>query len=198
MTAGRPRIATASLAVAGATVLAAFSTIGATDKSSAAAVAANSSWLVPGLLSAFGVAVLGLAIALAYPQAIVLALGFLGTAFLIGLPGSGPWRSVAPLAGGWLLAVAELAYWSIDFRVAGLDDPRIHRRRAALTATLVAAGVASALIPEIGFSPGGLAGIELTALGVIGVGAMLALAAGLAWRLRSAGSGAAAAASRRG
>jgi hypothetical protein len=145
--------------------------------------------MIPALFAFAGLVVLALALAFAYPSAIVLGLGFLGAAFLAGLPSTGPLRAAAPLAGGWLLAVAELAYWSVDFKVAGRDDPRIHRRRAGMIAGLVAAGVLLSLVPEIDFNPGGLDGIELTALGVIGGGTLVALAAALAWRLRGPNAG---------
>jgi hypothetical protein len=166
-------------------MLAVLTTVAATDRTSAAGVAPQASWLVPGLLAGAGVGALGLALVLAHPGPIVVSLGFLGAAFLIALPATEPWHSAAPLAGGWLLAVAELAYWSVELRIAGRDAPGIHRRRLALMVALVAAGIIMAAVPEIGLGQTPLTGVELTALGLGGGAALIALAAWLAWRLRS-------------
>jgi hypothetical protein len=182
----RPRLrrATASASLAGAVALAVLTTVAATDRTSAAGVATQASWLVPGLLASAGVGVLVLALALANPGPIVVSLGLLGTAFLIAQPATEPWHSAAPLAGGWLLAVAELAYWSVELRIAGRDAPGIHRRRLGLTVALLAAGMVMAAVPEIRLGETPLTGVELTALGLAGGAALIALAAWLAWRLR--------------
>jgi hypothetical protein len=185
MTWSRPRLATASASLMGAVALAVLTTVAATDRTSAAGVATQASWLVPGLLASSGVAVLGLALVLARPGPIVVSLALLGAAFLLALPTTEPWHSAAPLAGGGLLAVAELAYWSVDLRIAGRDAPTIHRRRMALTAALVAAAIALAAMPEIGLGPTPLTGVELTAFGLAAGAALIALASWLAWRLRS-------------
>ncbi len=149
-------------------------------------MASHSGWLIPGVLGGGGLAVLALALAIPHPSPILLALGLLGAAFLVALPSSGPWRPLTPLAGGWLLAVAELAYWSVDFKVGGGDARRIYARRAATIVALVAAGVVLAVIPEIDFGRLGLGGVELTAAGLLAAAALIAVAAGLAWRLRPA------------
>ena len=44
----------------------------------------------------------------------------------------------APLVAGALLAVAELAYWSLELRVPVVDEAGTYLRRIALLATLVA------------------------------------------------------------
>jgi hypothetical protein len=184
-----PRLVTAALALGGAATLGLVATVAGMDTSSPAAIAGHSSWAIPGLLALAGLALLALALAIPQPAPILYSLGALGAAFLVGLPASGPWRSLTPFAGGWLLAVAELAYWSVDFKVASRDGRHIYVRRAATIAALVAGGIALAVVPEIGVDPGPLTGLELTATGLLGGAALIAVAAGLAWRLRPAAVG---------
>jgi hypothetical protein len=181
-----PRLITAFLALAGAAGLGIFATIAGTDSTSPAGIAHNSRWLIPGLLALGGFAVLALALAIPHPGPVLFGLALLGAAYLVGLPASGPWRSLTAFAGGWLLAVAELTYWSIDFKVRGQDSARIYARRSATIAGLVAAGIALAVIPEIDLGQAGLGGVELTAAGLVAAAALIAVAAGLAWRLRPA------------
>ena len=184
-----PRLITALLALAGSAALAVFATIAGTDATSPAFVAADSGWLIPGLLGLSGVAVLGAALAIPHPGPILPGLALVGAAYLIGLPAAGPWRSLTPFAGGLLLAVAELAYWSVDFKVRGRDAGRVYARRAAAIAGVVAAGVVLAAIPEIDLGGVGLGGVELTIAGLAGGAALIAVAAGLAWRLRPVDTG---------
>jgi hypothetical protein len=184
-----PRLVTAVLALSGAFALSLFATIAGADGTSPAAVAGHSSWAMPGLLALAGLALLALALAIPHPAPILPSLIALGAAFLVGLPSAGPWRSLTPFAGGWLLAVAELAYWSVDLKVASRDGSAIYLRRAATTSALVAGGIALAVVPEIGVDPGPLTGLELTATGLLGGAALIAVAAGLAWRLRPASVG---------
>jgi len=179
-----PRLITAIISLAGATAVAVFSTIGGAGSTSPASVAGQSSWLIPGLLGLAGLALLTLALAIPHPSPILPGLTLLGAAFLVGLPAAGPWRTLTPIAGGWLLAVAELAYWSVDFKVRGRDNGDVYARRAATIVALVGAGTVLAAIPEIDLGQIGVSGMELTALGLIGAGALIAVAAGLAWRLR--------------
>jgi hypothetical protein len=84
-----------------------------------------------------------------------------------------------------LLGVAELAYWSLDFKIAGRDQRAIHIRRAATIAILVGASVVLGLVPELDVSPTATAGVELTAVGLLAAAALIAVAASLAWHLRS-------------
>jgi hypothetical protein len=115
---------------------------------------------------------------------IFLAIAFLGAAWLIGVPAVAAWRSLTAVAGGWLLAVAELAYWSLDFRVAGKDERAIYVRRAATIFALVGACILLALVPQLDLSAVPISGIELTAVGLLAAAALIAVAAGMAWRLR--------------
>lgn len=174
-----PRLTTAMLALLGAAVLGTVST-------AVAAAAGRSGWMIPGVLSLAALACLILAMVLASARPIVVALALLGAAWLLGIPASSLWRSLTPVAGGWLLAVAELAYWSLDFKVAGDDERTVHIRRAATIAALVGASVALALVPELNIGSAPAAGVELTATGLLGAAALVGVAAALAWRLRPA------------
>ena len=181
-----PRLTTAAVAMMGAAVLGVVSTAAATDATSVASAAGRFGWILPGLLSAGGLALLVLALSAAGPRPIAPALALLGAAWLIGIPGAGGLRAYTPIAAGWLLAVGELAYWSIDLRVAGRDAPGVGLRRGATIALLVGASTALAAVPAIGSLPVPAAGIALTAAGLLGAAALVAVAAALAWRLRPA------------
>jgi len=181
-----PRLTTATLAILGAAVIGLLSTVAATDHTSVAAAAGRSGWVIPGLLSLAALACLVLALAIPTPGPIVLALALLGAAWLVGLPNAGLLRSLTAVAGGWLLAVAELAYWSLDFRIAGADQRTVHVRRAVTIATLVVASVVLSLVPELDLAAAPTAGLALTAIGLLGAAALVGVAASLAWRLRSA------------
>jgi len=179
-----PRLTTAGLALAGAAAFGAICTVVATDATSVASAAGRSGWTIAAGLSLGALAFLVLALALADGRPIVLALALLGAAWLVGIPDSAAWRTLTPVAGGWLLAVAELAYWSLDFRVAGEDEPTIFVRRGATIAALVGASIALAVVPQLDLSPTPVVGLELTAIGLLGATALVATAAALAWRLR--------------
>jgi hypothetical protein len=142
--------------------------------------------MIPGVLSLGAVACLILGLAFPTARPIVLALAVLGAAWLVGLPNSGFWRSLTAVAGAWLLTVAELAYWSLDFKIAGSDQRNVHVRRAATIAALAGASVALSLVPQLDLSAAPTTGLELTAIGLLGAAALVAVAAALAWRLRSA------------
>jgi hypothetical protein len=179
-----PRLTTAGLALCGASVLGAVSTAVATDPTSLAAAAGRSAWMIPGGLSLGALACLVVGLRFARPGPIMAALALLGAAWLLG-PGSSTWRSLTALAGGWLLAVAEMAYWSLDFQAAGTNSRSVYVRRAATTAGLVGSSVVLSLVPELNLFAAPTVGVELTVAGLLAVAALIAVAAALAWRLRS-------------
>jgi hypothetical protein len=178
-----PRLTTAALALVGATVLAVVSTVAATDGTSIASAAGRSGWMIPGCLSLAGLACLVLGLAIADSRPIGPALALLGAAWLVAAPNSDAWHALTAVAGGWLLAVAELAYWSLDFKLAGRDPRAVHMRRGASVAVLVGASVVLAMVPELNVSLP-TAGVELTVAGLLAAAALIAVAASLAWRLR--------------
>jgi hypothetical protein len=180
-----PRLTTAALALLGAVAFGALATIAATEPTSVASAFGRSGWLIPACLSLAALTLLALALTLADAHPIVPALVLLGAAWMVGMPASEPWRSLTAVAGALLLGVAELAYWSLDFKIAGRDQRAIHIRRAATIAILVGASVVLGLVPELDVSPTATAGVELTAVGLLAAAALIAVAASLAWHLRS-------------
>ena len=86
----------------------------------------------------------------------------------------------APLVAGALLAVAELAYWSLELRVPVVDEAGTYSRRVALLATLVLGviglGVVLLTLVET-VAAGGVAVDILGAAAALGALALLALAA---------------------
>jgi len=179
-----PRLTTAALALIGAAAFGAVATAASTGPGSPMAVAGRAGPMIPGFLSVAALACLVLALPLSEAGPIGLALALLGAAWLVGTPASGAWPTLAAVAAGALLAVAELAYWSLDFKVAGKDPPSIHVRRGAAIAALAGASIALALVPELNLSLTPLSGLELTAIGLLGAAALIAVAASLARRLR--------------
>ena len=180
-----PRLITAVIALLGAAAFSVVSTAAATDPTGVAAATGPSGWMIPGLMSLGALACLILALRLPNPGPIVVAIALLGAAWLVGIPTSSGWRSLTPFAGGSLLAVAELAYWSLDFRVVGTNSTGVYVRRAATIAALIGASIVLALVPEANLSPAPATGVELTVAGLLAAAALVGVAAALAWRLRS-------------
>ena len=84
--------------------------------------------------------------------------------------------------GGGLLVLAELAYWSLELRMPGLQDRRFVLRRAAVLVALAVAAVAlSTFVVAVTTLPTG-GGILWDAVGVAAVATTLALGARLARR----------------
>lgn len=180
----KPRALTGSVALAGAGACALAAILLGLDRSSPAGIAQGSSWLLPGLSAVAGFGLLAIALRFGSASAVVPAVGLLGVALLLGLPSAGSWRAATPLAGAWLLAIAELSSWSIDLRVRGIDAPVVYRHRAAAIIGVLAFGLVLAATVEVGLDPIDLGGLELTALGLLAGATLIGLAATLAWRLR--------------
>ncbi len=179
-----PRLTTAATALLAAAAIGVISTAAATAPSGVAAATGRSGWMIPALLSAAGLVCLTVALTFTSPHPIALALALLGAAWLVGIPSSGVLRPSTAVAGGGLLAVGELAYWSLDFKIAGRDEATVYRRRAATIAVLVGASTALAVVPEANLGAVPVSGLGLTAAGLLAVATLVAVAAALAWRLR--------------
>jgi hypothetical protein len=86
----------------------------------------------------------------------------------------------APLVAGALLAVAELAYWSLELRASVVDEPGTYLRRIAVLSAIVlgvvATGIGALALVEV-VSAGGVAIDVLGAAAAIGALALLAHAA---------------------
>ena len=86
----------------------------------------------------------------------------------------------APLVAGALLAVAELAYWSLELRGPVVDEAGTYLRRIALLATLVlgVVGLGAIMLTLVEVvEAGGIAVDILGAAAALGALALLALAA---------------------
>ena len=86
----------------------------------------------------------------------------------------------APLVAGALLAVAELAYWSLELRGPVVDEAGTYLRRIALLATLVVSvvGVGAIMLTFVEvIAAGGIAVDILGAAAAFGALGLLALAA---------------------
>ena len=91
--------------------------------------------------------------------------------------GGGEIDQWAPLYAGAFLAVAELAYWSVELRGRAQDAERLTERRAALIATLalLAVGAGGLVLAATSLDIG--SGIAIDLLGVAAaVGALVVVA----------------------
>lgn len=88
----------------------------------------------------------------------------------------------APLAGGALLAVAELAYWSLELRTPVDDEAGTYLRRIAFLATLVlgVVGLGAVMLTLVEVVVAG--GVAVDILGVVAALGALALLARAAQR----------------
>jgi hypothetical protein len=90
--------------------------------------------------------------------------------------------AAAPLYGAGLLALAELAYWSLELRGPGREEPRVAIRRAtALGAVIVLSAVVGSFVVVVTASPFG-GGLAWDAVGVAAAACTLAILAWLARR----------------
>lgn len=155
----------------------------------AGALASYPVWTALGLhelLAILGVAalsVLAVSLASAWSAGILWSLLLLGGEYIGSLyTGSGPLNPGAPLYGGALFLLAELAYWSLDLRGLGPSAPDVQWRRTSRIALLALGGVA---LGELLLIVSTLAVEESLVLTVVGAAAaigVLALLASLVWR----------------
>jgi hypothetical protein len=137
------------------------------------------------LLGSASLTLLVVGLALAWSAPVAAALGLIGAEYALRFA-TGP-RSLdawTPLYAGGLLLAAELAYWSVERRIAVHVEPAIVVRRAGWVIAVSAAGtaLAAALLVAAGLPIEGGTGLE--AIGVIAAGGVLGLAAAAAARLR--------------
>ena len=133
------------------------------------------------LVTVSALAVLAVGLVLSLPAAIPATIVLLGAEYatILGFE-SDALDPRAPLVAGALLAVAELAYWSLELRGPVVDEAGTYLRRVALLATLVVGtvgvGVVLLTLVEI-VAAGGVAVDLLGAVAALGAVALLALAA---------------------
>jgi hypothetical protein len=151
--------------------------LGAAGIGAALVLTADSYRLVVGAVVLAAVILLGLAVAWLFPSLIPWPLVVLAGVYAWTL-GGGSIDQWAPVYAGGLLAVAELAYWSVEVRGRAQDAGRLTERRIGLIATLAFVAVAAGgfVLAATSLKIGG--GVALDLLGVAAaVGALAAVAA---------------------
>jgi hypothetical protein len=133
------------------------------------------------VVSVVALTVLAAGLALSISMAVPLAIGLLGAEYvaILGFE-TDALDTQAPLVAGALLAVAELAYWSLELRTLVVDEAGTYLRRIALLATLVlgVVGVGAVMLTLVELvAAGGIAVDILGAVAALGALALLALAA---------------------
>jgi hypothetical protein len=144
----QPLLATAALSLLGAALLAAWTLLGI-DLQVVLGIAA--------LAAAAGLVALALALVSGWPAPIPWAVVSLGASYAVSLHGQQAIDGRAPVVGGLLVLVAELAYWSLERRTPVGDEAGLHLRRAVsvLATTLGATAVAAALLAVTSLPLGG-------------------------------------------
>ena len=132
-------------------------------------------------LSVVALVVLAAGLALNVAAIVPVAIGLLGAEYVVILGFEvDALDTRAPLVAGALLAVAELAYWSLELRASVVDEPGTYLRRIAVLASIilgvVATGIGALAVVEV-VSAGGVAIDVLGAAAAIGALALLAHAA---------------------
>jgi hypothetical protein len=131
--------------------------------------------------SVVALTVLAAGLALRLPVTVPLAIAVLGAEYvaILGFEADAL-DTQAPLVAGALLAIAELAYWSLELRGAVVDEAGTYLRRVALLATLVVGvvGVGAIMLTLVEvIAAGGIAVDILGAAAAFGALGLLALAA---------------------
>jgi hypothetical protein len=131
--------------------------------------------------SVVALTVLAAGLALRLPVTVPAAIAILGAEYvaILGFEADAL-DTRAPLVAGALLAVAELAYWSLELRGPVVDEAGTYLRRIALLATLVVSvvGVGAIMLALVEVvDAGGVAVDILGSAAAIGAFALLALAA---------------------
>jgi hypothetical protein len=128
------------------------------------------------VLALVAVVLLGLALAVPAPSLFPWPLVLLAGLYTWAL-GGGEIDQWVPLYAGAFLAVAELAYWSVELRGRAQDAERLTERRAALIATLalLSVGAGGLVLAATSLEIGSGIGIDLVGIAAA-VGALLVVA----------------------
>jgi hypothetical protein len=153
--------------------------LGAAGIGAALTLSADSYRTAVGAVALTAVLLLALAVAWPFPSLIPWPLVVLAGAYAWTL-GDGSIDQWAPVYAGGLLAVAELAYWSIEVRGRAQDAERLTERRASLIATLALVAVAAGGLVFAATSLRIGSGVATDLLGVAAAVAALAVVAALA------------------
>jgi hypothetical protein len=112
---------------------------------------------IAALTAAPGIVALALALVSGWPAPIPWAVVALGASYAVSLHGQHAIDGRAPVVGGLLVLVAELAYWSLERRTPVGDEAGLHLRRAVsvLATTLGSTALAAALLAVTSVPLGG-------------------------------------------
>jgi hypothetical protein len=143
------------------------------------------SWIVFAIAAAAagpGLVALALALVSRWPAPIPWAVVSLGASYAVSLHGRHAIDGRAPVIGGLLVLVAELAYWSLERRTPVGDEAGLQLRRAVsvLATTLGSIAVAAALLTVTSVPLGG--SVTWEAFGVAAAAGAVALLALLSRR----------------
>jgi hypothetical protein len=151
----------------------------------ATAIEAEQAPELPGAIAVAAVLLLAAALVGGWPALLPWSLVLLGTAYVVSLelrPDEGTIDAAAPLVGAGLLALAELAYWSLELRGPGREERRLLARRgAALVGLALLSLLLGTLVVTLTAVPLG-GGAAWDAVGVAAAAAALALILRLARR----------------
>lgn len=157
----------------------------ATLLGAATAVEAERAPTLPGTLAAAAVLLLAAALVGGWTALLPWALVLLGTAYVVSLElrsDDSTIDAAAPLVGAGLLALAELAYWSLELRGPGREERRLLARRgAALVGLALLSLLLGTLVVTLTAVPLG-GGAAWDAVGAAAAAAALALILRLARR----------------
>ncbi|MEP6978251.1 MAG: hypothetical protein ABI948_09390 [Thermoleophilia bacterium] len=112
---------------------------------------------VAAIAAAPGLVALAFALVSGWPAPLPWAVVALGACYAVSLHGQHAIDGRAPIVGGVLVLVAELAYWSLERRTPVGDEAGLHRRRAlsVLATTFGSAAVAAILLAATSVPLGG-------------------------------------------
>jgi len=153
--------------------------LGAAGIGAALTLTADSYRPVVGAVVLVAVLLLVLGVAWPFPSLIPWPLVVLAGVYAWTL-GGGSIDEWAPVYAGGLLAVAELAYWSVEVRGRAQDAERLTERRVSLIATLALVAVAAGGLVQAATSLRIGSGVATDLLGVAAAVAAVAVVAALA------------------
>jgi hypothetical protein len=140
---------------------------------------------IAALAAATGLVALAFALVSGWPAPIPWAVVALGAFYAVSLHGQRGIDGRAPVVGGLLVLVAELAYWSLERRTPVGDEAGLHLRRAVsvLATTLGATAISAALLAVTSVPLGG--SVTWDAFGLAAAAGALAVLAVLSQRTKS-------------
>ena len=140
---------------------------------------------IAALAAALGLVALTFSLVTGWPAPIPWTVVGLGACYAVSLHGQHGIDGRAPVVGGLLVLVAELAYWSLERRTPVGDEAGLHVRRAVsvLATTLGSTAVAAALLAVTSVPLGG--SVTWDAFGLAAAAGAVALLALLSQRTSS-------------